>query len=125
MAVSLAIQVPILLLTSIGMFFSIHSDRLAQQLWQASRDGRDSEVLELLQRGVPPDSEYYQRTHDRKSPLWIACLWNHPLSAEYLIKWGASVTTVTMLGSTPLHVACANHRMDCVRILLEHHSPTG
>ena len=85
--------------------------------------GYDNEVLELLQRGVPPDSEYYQRLHVGQSPLYVSCCYNHPLSAEYLIKWGASVTTATKWGSTPLF-ACYQS-LDSVKLLLKHHSPVG
>ena len=105
-------------------YFSSHSDHLAKHLWKAaSNDGHDREVLELLQRGAPPDCEYYQRVHQGQSPLWIACCYRHLLSAEYLLKWGASVTTTTDSGSTPLHISYDT--INCVRLLLEHHSPTG
>ena len=103
--------------------FSVHSDHLAEQLWQASSDGHESEVLELLQRGVPPDSEYYKRANEGRSPLFISCWHNHPLSAEYLLKWGASLITTTDWGSTPLHASY--NSMDCVRLLLEHRSPAS
>ena len=127
------------------------SDHLAEELWQATNNGCHGEVLKLLQRGVPPDSEYYwracrgsspprtvrrrragvwgvrvQRIHDEGlSPLCVACCRDHSLSAEYLLKWGASVTTTTTRGETPLHFASAHNSMDCVRLLLEHHCPTG
>ena len=107
------------------MFFFVLSDDLSEQLWQASKDGCDNEVLRLLQRGAPPDSEYYQRAHEGQSPLHVSCYYNHPLSAEYLLKWGASVTTINKWGSTPLHAASSDHSMDCVILLLEHNSPTG
>ena len=70
------------------MLFSTHSDHLAEQLWQASRYGKNSEVLRLLQIGVPPDSEYYERSINYlgRSPLYISCCYNHPLSTKYLLK---------------------------------------
>ena len=109
-------------LMSIPLFF-FQSDDLAEQLWWASRCGSDSKVLKLLQKGAPPDGEYYHRTFEGRSPLWISCYYNHPLSAKQLLKWGASVTTTNELGCTPLHVSYDS--MDCARLLLEHHSPKG
>ena len=103
-------------------FFSPHSYGLAEQLWLASHDGRHSEVLDLLQRGAPPDSEYYNKKPEGMSPLYAACWKNHPLSAEYLLKWGANVSSTNQNGTTPLVVASINHRTDCVKLLLDHHS---
>ena len=50
---------------------------------------------------------------------------NHPLSAEYLIKWGANVSCNKSYGYTPLITASAHHNTDSVKLLLDHHSPTG
>ena len=106
-------------------FFSPHSDDLAEQLWQASYHGRHSEVLDLLQRGAPPDSDYYNKEHGGQSPLFAACWGNPPFSAEYLIKWGANVSFTTEDGFTPLMTASCWHNTDCVKLLLDYHSPTG
>ncbi len=79
-----------------ALILSPHSDRLAEQLYQlASRGDRDQEVLELLQRGVPPNSDYYTREHYGYTPLHMACYNNHLRSAELLIKFGAIVAATT------------------------------
>ena len=96
--------------------FSPHSDNLDYQLSNASRDGRDQEVLDLLHRGAHPDT--YPTLH-------YACRWNHPHSAELLIKWGASLSRTGGGGQSPLYAACGSNSMECVRLLMSHNSPTG
>ncbi len=107
-----------------ALILSPHSDDLAQLYW-ASRGGRDQEVLELLQRGVPPNSNYYTRVHDGHTPLYKACTNNHLRSAELLIKFGAIVAATDNNGRTPLHWACYNNSEATAQLLLEHHCPTG
>ena len=74
-------------------------------------------MLDLLHRGADPDIA---------RALHNACYRNHPRIAELLIKWGASLSlTDSVDGGTPLHDACVVNRMDCVRVLMVHNSPTG
>ncbi len=102
------------------------SDNLAEQLYFASSDGRDQEVLELLQRGAPPNnSDYYTREHGGHTSLHMACLHNHLRSAELLIKFGAIVAATDKNGWTPLHYACYFNSEDTAKLLLEHYCPTG
>ncbi len=108
-----------------ALIFSLHSDYIAKQLYYASRDGLDQVVLELLQRGAPPDNDYYTRVHDGYTPLHPACAYNHIRSAELLIMFGAIVAATNEHGWTPLHAACVNNRKDIAKLLLEHHCPTG
>ena len=106
-------------------FFLYSDQKLIEELYKASKDGHHEKVLQLLQRGVPPDSKYYEREQrSYRSPLYISCWFNRRQSAEYLLKWGASVAT-TLEGSIPLHGASSNNSIDCVKLLLEHHCPTG
>ena len=105
-----------------ALILSPHSDNLAKQLYQASRDGRDQEVLELLQRGAPPNSDYYTR---EETPLHRACANNNLRNAELLIKFGAIVAATNNFGSTPLHDACFYNKTATAKLLLEHHCPTG
>ena len=99
------------------LFFSPHSDYHAQ-LNNASWDGRDTEVIDLLRKGADPNYYY---------PLHWACHRNHPHTAVTLIQWGADVRRRDddVYGWTPLHYACDNNCMACVKVCLEHHSPTG
>ncbi len=109
-----------------ALILSPHSDDLAEKLYQASDDGRDQEVLELLQRGVPPNnSDYYTRVHYGCTPLHRACANNHLRSAELLIKFGAILAATDKDGWTPLHWACLHNRKATAKLLLEHHCPTG
>ncbi len=109
-----------------ALILSPHSDDLAKQLYRASGDGRDQEVLELLQRGVPPNnSDYYTREHRGYTPLHMACYYNHLRSAELLIKFGAILAATNNAGWTPLHWACFNNSEATAQLLLEHHCPTG
>ncbi len=110
-----------------AFILSPHSDNLAEQLCFDSAGGRDQDVLELLQRGVPPNnsnSDYYTREHGR-TPLQWACVHNHLRSAELLIKFGAIVAATDDDGYTPLHWACLYNYRATAKLLLEHHSPTG
>ncbi len=108
-----------------ALILSPHSDNLASKLYQASDNGRDQEVLELLQRGVPPNSDYYTRECGGYTALHMTCAYNHLCSAKLLIKFGAIVAATTDVGWTPLHSACAYNRKDSAKLLLEHHHPTG
>ena len=54
-----------------------------------------------------------------------ACLYNQPLTAEHLLKWGAVVDKRGDGNNTALHWACWDNYMDCVRVLMDHNSPTG
>ena len=54
-----------------------------------------------------------------------ACLTNQPLTAEHLLKWGAVVDMRSVDNDTALHYACWKNSMDCVRVLMDHNSPTG
>ncbi len=110
-----------------ALILSPHSDDLAKQLYLASGDdGRDHKVLELLQRGVPPNnSDYYTRVYNGHTPLHGACRNNHVRCAELLIKFGAIVAYTDSYGRTPLHWACANNSEATAQLLLEHHCPTG
>ncbi len=102
-----------------------YSDDLAEQLWQASDGGRDQEVLRLLQRGAPPNSDYYTRKRNRYTSLHRACYNNHHRSAELLIKYGAIVAATDSDNWTPLHWACYNNNKAIAQLLLEHNCPTG
>ncbi len=108
-----------------ALILSPHSDNLAEQLYWASGGGRDQEVLKLLQRGAPPNSDYYTRVHNGDTPLHMACTINNIRSAELLIKFGAIVAAKANDGWTPLHWACFFNSKATAKLLLEHHCPTG
>ncbi|XP_064387632.1 uncharacterized protein LOC135335893 isoform X2 [Halichondria panicea] len=97
---------------------------LAEKLYCASDGGCDKKVFELLQRGAPPNSEYYTRVKSGLTPLLLACANNHLCSAELLIKFGAIVAATDNDGWTPLHYACLYNCKDTAKLLLEHHCPT-
>ena len=98
--------------------FSPHSFSLARQLNTASWNGQETEVSDLLRRGADPDHYYYYTLHE-------ACRSNHPRTALTLVQWGADVRRRRGGGWTPLHYACVNNSIACVKVLLEHHSPTS
>ena len=109
-----------------ALILSPHSDNLTKQLYYASRDGRDQEVLELLQRGAPPNnSDHYTTVQYGYTPLHSACVGNYLRSAELLIKFGAIVAATNNDGWTPLHNACLYNSEAIAKLLLEHHHPTG
>ena len=98
------------------LFFSPLSKRLADLLVTASSNGHDTIVSNLLRRGADPDIY---------TPLHTACQYNHPHMAVSLIQWGADLRRRYVNGWTPLHWACDSNALACVKMLLEHHSPTG
>ena len=75
-------------------------------------------MLALLARGADPD-------YDEYTALMAACVYNQPLTAEHLLKWGAALDKSDDDNRTALHDACINNSMDCVRVLMDHNSPTG
>ncbi len=83
-------------------------------------------MLELLQRGAPPNSDYYTSLRELcgRTPLHMACTNNRLCSAELLIKFGAIVAATDNNGRTPLHWACLYNKAPA-KLLLEHHCPTG
>ncbi len=102
------------------------ADDLAITLYYAILGGRDREVLDLLQRGVPPNnSDYYTREQRGYTPLHMACGYNHLCSAELLIKFGAIVAVTDNNGWTLLHWACLHNSEDTAQLLLKHHCPPG
>ncbi len=103
----------------------IYSDYLAEQLFLASWNGGDQKLLELLQRGAPPNSDYYTREHSGDTPLHRACANNHLRSAKLLIKFGAIVAATANDGWTALHWACLYNSKATAKLLLEYHCPTG
>ncbi|XP_064392624.1 ankyrin repeat domain-containing protein 49-like [Halichondria panicea] len=101
------------------------SDYLAVQLYYASSCGHDQEVLELLQRGAPPNnSDYYTREQRGYTPLHRACVNDNLRSAELLIKFGAIVAATDNDGCIPLHDVCLLNSKATAKLLLEHHRPT-
>ncbi len=108
-----------------AFILSPHSDNLAEQLYVATLYARGQKVLELLQRGAPPNSNYYTIEHGGRTPLHSAYTHNRLRSAELLIKFGAIVTATDNDGWTPLHWACLFNSKAIAKLLLEHHCPTG
>ncbi len=108
-----------------ALILSPHSDYLAEQLYKASWNGCNREVLELLQRGAPPNSDYYTREHNGWTPLHRACANNNLRIAELLIKFGAIVAATSNSGRTTLHSACLYNCKATAELLLEQHCPTG
>ncbi len=98
----------------------------AKQLYEASENGSDQEVLQLLQKGAPPNnSGYYTREKNGRTPLHTACAQNNLRKAKLLIKFGAMVGATDIGGWTPLHEACHYNCEDTAKLVLEHHCPTG
>ena len=109
----------------VALVLSPHSDNLFEQLWWACYNGHNQEVLELLQKGAPPNSDYYTRERDGRTPLHKACASNHPHCTELLIKFGAIVAATDNNGWTPLHWACSRNSKATAKLLLENYYPTG
>lgn len=83
-------------------------------------------MLELLERGAPPNnSNYYTTVQRGRTPLHEACFFNHPRSAKLLIKYGAIVAATDNYNITPLHDACNNKDRSSAQLLLEHGCPKG
>ena len=78
-----------------------------------------------MERGVDPNSDWYSRENKGLTPLIWACSNNHPITAKYLLQWGARVDTRDEGNWIALHHACYFNNIDCVKVLLAHNSPTG
>ncbi len=91
----------------------------------ASRDGLHDQVEDLLKKGGNPNSEYYKRKHNGWTPLHEACSNNHPQTAKLLLQKGAYLRSLNSDNDIPLKVAVVKNSMECVKILMDHCSPTG
>ena len=108
------------------MYFIIFfRDNPAEQLWVASRDGLHDQVEDLLKKGGDPNSEYYKRKHNGSTPLHEACSNNHPQTAKLLLQQGAYLKSLNSDNDIPLKVAVIKNSMECVKLLMDHCSPTG
>ncbi len=105
--------------------FFLLSDNLAEQLLVASRNGLHDQVEDLLMKGGDPNSEYYKRKHIGSTPLHEACSNNHPQTAKLLLQKGAYLRSFNSDNDTPLKGAVVRNNMECVKLLMDHCSPTG
>ncbi len=81
-----------------------------EKLYRASEQGCESEVKDLLKKGVDPNNDYYNQVHSGWTPLHAACAKNRCSTVELLAKWGANTEAKDRDGDTP--ILCAN-RMNC------------
>ncbi|XP_064413555.1 ankyrin repeat and SOCS box protein 9 isoform X2 [Latimeria chalumnae] len=83
-------------------------------LFNACRSGSAACVNLLLQHGARPQTEY-----ELASPIHEAAKGGHTECVQSLASHGADIDLNIKHLGTPLYVACANQRLECVKKLLE------
>jgi len=86
---------------------------LSKSLLKAAETGNESELLQLVELGVPFASD-----HMDTSALHFACKNGHFNTAKTLIRSGMNVNLKTKVEKTALHFAAQNGHRDVVELLL-------
>nr|ALG40994.1 NF-kappa B [Actinia tenebrosa] len=76
-----------------------------------------TESLVSVMKDLPGDlvNEY---NYLRQTPLHLAVLTKQPCAAECLMKGNAKATSCDRHGNTPVHIACAQGDIGCLKVLL-------
>ena len=88
-------------------------------IFEASATGKLSHVMRLLARQPELVNAY---SEDGFQPLGLACYFGHFEAAEYLVKAGAPINSLSRNGlrAAPIQSAAAGGHVEIVRMLLEH-----
>ena len=84
------------------------------KLCQASYRGDSAEVSRLLMEGVPVNS----KGRNGFTALHEACLQNRSDIVEILLNYMPDINQTDDEGNTPLHLACKNGCLDCVKTMI-------
>ncbi len=76
-----------------------------------------AEVYNIIQLAASPCCLDVQNYRYRQSPLHLAALTGQAMVARKLLAWGATVDLRDHRGDTPLHIACRQGSLDCVKVL--------
>ena len=83
------------------------------KLYNACLKGELSTINDILEKhGTLMQDE------DGQTPLYAACIGNHPEIVKILIDFGYDVNNQDMEGKTPLHITFENHAPDLAQILI-------
>lgn len=94
---------------------------VAINIFEAAATGKINNIIRLLARNPLLVSAY---SEDGFQPLGLACFFGHLDSAEYLVKAGAPINTLSYneIGAAPIHSAVAGGHRKIVKMLLDHHA---
>ena len=105
----------------------IYSEQLAEQLYQATKDGDINVVTTLLKQGANPNNTLYWSNEwgfSKLPPLHHACQEGNIKLVKLLVKNGGATTDKG--DHTPLHWACESGDLDTVMYLInELHCDVG
>jgi len=92
---------------------------VAISIFEAAATGKINNIIRLLARDPLLVSAYAE---DGFQPLGLASFFGHLDSAEYLVKAGAPINTLSRneIGAAPIHSAVAGGHHKVVKMLLEH-----
>jgi ankyrin repeat protein len=90
-------------------------EEVAQEIFEYSRRGRLSDLLEVVE-SVHPDTHV---AYDGSTALLMACKNGHLDIVKLLLKYGANDSTRCDEGSSALHLASCTGNRDLVCLLLE------
>lgn len=92
---------------------------VALTIFEASATGKLNNIIRMLAREPQLVNTYAE---DGFQPLGLACFFGHFEAAEYLVKAGASINSVSRngLNAAPIQSAAAAGHAKIVKMLLEH-----
>ncbi|XP_057329980.1 putative ankyrin repeat protein RF_0381 [Microplitis mediator] len=80
--------------------------------------------IKLVELRIRQGADVNDLGRNGSSPLHVAAWYGHPKIMELLINNGARLDSVlngsTKTGYTPLHLACLNNKIECVKVLLKY-----
>ena len=109
----------------------IYSEQLAEQLYQATKDGDIDQVTTVLKQGANPNNTLYWRDEwvfPKLPPLHHACWKGNLQLAKVLVTSSGAITNRgdRNYNQTPLHWACESGDIDTVMYLInELHCDVG
>ena len=94
---------------------------LNHQLWSAVKYGLTEEVVRLLGEGADPNGQDYSG----RTAVHVACACNPQVLNILLQHKHININLRDNSNDTPLHLACREGSLKCVKTLIKHGADTG